>query len=56
MNSTFSTADGLELAYYVDDFTDPWRKPARSFSCTRQWAIPGAGFSGCRRCRVVIGP
>ena len=27
MNSTFSTADGLQLAYYVDDFTDPWRKP-----------------------------
>jgi 3-oxoadipate enol-lactonase len=27
MNSTFSTADGFQLAYYVDDFTDPWRKP-----------------------------
>jgi 3-oxoadipate enol-lactonase len=27
MNSTFTTADGLKLAYYVDDFTDPWRKP-----------------------------
>jgi len=27
MNGTFSTADGLGLAYYVDDFTDPWRKP-----------------------------
>jgi pimeloyl-ACP methyl ester carboxylesterase len=27
MNSTFSAADGLQLAYYVDDFTDPWRKP-----------------------------
>jgi hypothetical protein len=27
MNNTFSTADGLRLAYYVDDFTDPWRKP-----------------------------
>jgi 3-oxoadipate enol-lactonase len=26
MNSTFTTADGLRLAYYVDDFTDPWRK------------------------------
>jgi 3-oxoadipate enol-lactonase len=24
---TFSTADGLQLAYNVDDFTDPWRKP-----------------------------
>jgi 3-oxoadipate enol-lactonase len=27
MNSTFTTADGLRLAYYIDDFTDPWRKP-----------------------------
>jgi 3-oxoadipate enol-lactonase len=27
MNSSFRTADGLQLAYYVDDFTDPWRKP-----------------------------
>ena len=27
MNGTFTTADGLKLAYYVDDFTDPWRKP-----------------------------
>jgi 3-oxoadipate enol-lactonase len=27
MNGTFTSADGLDLAYYVDDFTDPWRKP-----------------------------
>jgi 3-oxoadipate enol-lactonase len=27
MNSTFTTADGLKLAYYVDDFTDPWHTP-----------------------------
>ena len=27
MNGTLTTADGLKLAYYVDDFTDPWRKP-----------------------------
>lgn len=27
MNSTFVTADGLKLAYHVDNFTDPWRKP-----------------------------
>src|SRR5262249_31716549 len=27
MNGTFKTADGLKLAYYVDDFTDPWVKP-----------------------------
>jgi 3-oxoadipate enol-lactonase len=25
MNNTFSAADGLKLAYYIDDFTDPWR-------------------------------
>ena len=24
---TFAAADGLKLAYYVDDFTDPWRTP-----------------------------
>lgn len=23
---TFTTSDGVKLAYYVDDFTDPWRK------------------------------
>ena len=28
MDRTFTTADGLRLAYYVDDFTDPWCKPA----------------------------
>lgn len=27
MKSTFTTADGLKLAYYIDDFTDPWHKP-----------------------------
>ena len=25
---TFKTSDGIEIAYYVDDFTDPW-KPAK---------------------------
>jgi 3-oxoadipate enol-lactonase len=24
---TFAAADGLELAYYIDDFTDPWKTP-----------------------------
>jgi 3-oxoadipate enol-lactonase len=24
---TFKTRDGTQLAYYVDDFTDPWMKP-----------------------------
>ena len=23
--STFAASDGLSLAYYIDDFTDPWR-------------------------------
>ena len=23
----FAASDGLTLAYYVDDFTDPWRTP-----------------------------
>jgi pimeloyl-ACP methyl ester carboxylesterase len=23
----FTTSDGLSLAYYIDDFTDPWRRP-----------------------------
>ena len=27
MHSTFTTADDLKLAYYIDDFTDPWRNP-----------------------------
>src|ERR1700727_2807760 len=27
MNSIFSTADGLQLAYYVDNFPEPGRKP-----------------------------
>ncbi|WP_375459690.1 alpha/beta fold hydrolase [uncultured Enterovirga sp.] len=27
MSQSFTTADGLRLAYHVDDFTDPWRKP-----------------------------
>ena len=24
---TFTSSDGLSIAYYVDDFTDPWTKP-----------------------------
>ncbi len=23
---TFTTSDGVRLAYYLDDFTDPWRQ------------------------------
>jgi 3-oxoadipate enol-lactonase len=25
--ATFRASDGLSLAYYIDDFTDPWRRP-----------------------------
>jgi 3-oxoadipate enol-lactonase len=24
---TFNTSDGIEIAYYIDDFTDPWKTP-----------------------------
>ena len=27
MKQTFTTSDGIRLAYYIDDYTDPW-KPA----------------------------
>lgn len=27
MTQTFTTPDGLQVAYYVDDFTDPWITP-----------------------------
>src|SRR3954454_23314236 len=23
--ATFATSDGISLAYYIDDFTDPWK-------------------------------
>ena len=26
--ASFTTSDGLSLAYYIDDFTDPWQRPA----------------------------
>src|SRR5215467_9817081 len=27
--NTFTTSDGLRLAYYIDDFTNPWAKAPR---------------------------
>lgn len=27
IRQTFTASDGVKLAYYVDDFTDPWTKP-----------------------------
>lgn len=26
-SATFTASDGMRLAYYIDDFTDPWRTP-----------------------------
>ncbi len=26
-SASFKASDGLEIAYYIDDFTDPWSKP-----------------------------
>jgi hypothetical protein len=26
VHSSFSTSDGVRIAYCVDDFTDPWKK------------------------------
>lgn len=26
-HSSFRTSDGVDIAYYVDDFTDPWKNP-----------------------------
>jgi pimeloyl-ACP methyl ester carboxylesterase len=28
MKQTFTTSDGIRLAYYIDDYTDPWKTPA----------------------------
>jgi pimeloyl-ACP methyl ester carboxylesterase len=28
MKQTFTTSDGIGLAYYIDDYTDPWKTPA----------------------------
>ena len=27
MKQTFTTSDGIRLAYYIDDYTDPWKTP-----------------------------
>jgi hypothetical protein len=26
MKQTFVTSDGVRLAYYIDDYTDPWKE------------------------------
>jgi pimeloyl-ACP methyl ester carboxylesterase len=55
--AAFRSSDGLHLAYYVDDFTDPWKRPptllmlhAAMGSARRYYAwVPLL----CRHCRVV---
>lgn len=54
---TFKTSDGIEIAYYIDDFTDPWRAaeplvmlhPAMSSSRRFYSMVPGLA----RRFRVI---
>src|SRR5258706_6600946 len=54
---TFITSDGVELAYYIDDFTDPWASaepllmlhPAMSSSRRYFSMVPGLA----RRFRVI---
>jgi 3-oxoadipate enol-lactonase len=54
---TFKTSDGMDIAYYVDDFTDPWRAteplvmlhPAMSSSRRFYSMVPGLA----RRFRVI---
>ena len=46
---TFKTSDGIEIAYYIDDFSDPWRPadpllvlhPAMSSSRRYYSMVPG---------------
>ena len=54
---TFKTSDGIEIAYYIDDFTDPWKKaetlvmlhPAMSSSRRFYSMVPALA----RRFRVI---
>jgi 3-oxoadipate enol-lactonase len=54
---TFKTSDGIEIAYYIDDFTDPWKPaetlvmlhPAMSSSRRFYSMVPGLA----RRFRVI---
>ena len=54
---TFKTSDGVEIAYYIDDFTDPWKPaetlimlhPAMSSSRRFYSMVPGLA----RRFRVI---
>jgi pimeloyl-ACP methyl ester carboxylesterase len=57
VKDTFTTSDGVRLAYYVDDFTDPWRSaPAllmlhSAMSSAKRFysMVPGLA----RHCRVI---
>ncbi len=57
MKETFTTSDGIRLAYYVDDYTDPWRSAptllmlhSAMSSAKRFYSmVPGLA----RHCRVI---
>ena len=57
MKETFTTSDGIRLAYYIDDFTDPWRSAptlvmlhSAMSSAKRFYSmVPGLA----RHCRVI---
>jgi pimeloyl-ACP methyl ester carboxylesterase len=57
MRETFTTSDGIRLAYYIDDFTDPWRNAptllmlhSAMSSAKRFYSmVPGLA----RHCRVI---
>jgi pimeloyl-ACP methyl ester carboxylesterase len=57
MKETFTTSDGIRLAYYIDDFTDPWKSAptllmlhSAMSSAKRFYSmVPGLA----RHCRVI---
>ncbi len=52
---TFTSRDGLKLAYQVDDFTDPWRKPDTLLLLHAAMGDAQRWFSGCRGSRAATG-
>ena len=57
MKATFTASDGVQLAYYIDDYTDPWRSAptllmlhSAMSSAKRFYSmVPGLA----RHCRVI---
>lgn len=45
MMQTFTTSDGIRIAYYVDDFTDPWKTPANLLMLHSAMSSSGRFFS-----------